>query len=109
MRIGHQLHQGLGHTVPTLAPGLSSPGYDQISVVSKCLSRFGALRLGKHTSTSEPIAGCLQAPGAVERCLRGRPRPRSLPSPAASYPPPSGPRQFPKSPGGLEFISGGRM
>lgn len=39
----------------------------------------------------------------------GRSNPRSLPSPTASHPSPSGPRQFPKSPGGREFISGGRM
>ena len=43
-------------------------------------------------------------------CLRAPPRPplHSFPNPAISYPP-SGPRQFPKSPGGREFISGGRM
>lgn len=68
------------------------------------------LRGGAHSS--EPVRGCLIAPLAMEgcagACMRVCPLLHSFPGPATSTPP-SGPRQFPKSPGGREFISGGRM
>lgn len=72
----------------TLAPGLPSPDYAQISVASKCLSRFGALRLGKQTLTSEPIAGYLQAPGAVEGMRAGASSPSLPPQPRRLLPTP---------------------
>lgn len=66
--------------------------------------------LGALAPTLEPIAGCLWGSwGGGRGYAWGRSSPRSLPIPTASHPSPSGPRQFPKSPGGREFISGGRM
>lgn len=66
----------------------SFPWQCQISIASKCGSRLGELRLGKQTSTSEPIAGCLQAPGAVEEMRAGASSPSLPPQPRHLLPTP---------------------
>lgn len=88
---------GLRSTLGTLRFQASLPQATAGSVTSPCASSS----LGALARTLEPIAGCLWAPGAVEEGTRG-----GVLTPPPS---PSGPRQFPKSPGGREFISGGRM
>lgn len=88
-----------------LVPGLPSPGYGRVSNASICLSQFGGARTDFRANRWMSVGSW----GGGRGYAWGRSSPRSLPIPTASHPSPSGPRQFPKSPGGREFISGGRM